>query len=358
MTSARYRSLDLLRALAIALVITGHTVTAYGSPPLLAPLRLGGTGVDLFFVLSGWLLGSQLIRELTRTDHIDLRRFWLRRWMRTLPAYYAVLAFTFLQQALTHPENKLQLGYLFFIQNYSDLPYFSVSWSLCVEEYFYLCVAPAMLLLARLRSPYRWVLIGLLFFAPLTFRMLGWYTTYEETHVRWDGCMLGVLLAVCRVRAPRAWETLTRAAPVLASVGLTLYLANFVGRWWPNLGIHDYDKLVYALIFGSFVLLLVRDQFWREKIYVTGASYIAIRAYSLYLLHPEVLALMKRFGLKLPFPIFYLTTWIASCLLAEVLYRALEKPIMDWRDRISATRSASGIDGSPVPTPGAGEQAA
>jgi peptidoglycan/LPS O-acetylase OafA/YrhL len=339
MASARYRSLDLLRACAIALVITAHTVLAYGKPAALAPLGLGGTGVDLFFVLSGWLLGNQLIKELSRTDSIDVKRFWLRRWMRTLPAYYAVLAFTFLQQIVMHPEKKLQLGYLVFLQNYGDLPYFSVSWSLCVEEYFYLCVAPGMLLLARLRSRWRWVPIALLFFAPFTFRMLGWYHSPDETHVRWDACMLGVLLAVCRVRAPQTWAWLTRAAPVLASVGLTVYLANFAGRWL--FAQQDYDKLVYAMIFGSFVLLVARDSWWQEKIYVPGASYIALRAYSLYLLHPEVLALLKRFGLGLPFPIFYLVAWVGSCAVAEVLYRTLEKPIMDLRDRLAAARSAA-----------------
>jgi peptidoglycan/LPS O-acetylase OafA/YrhL len=339
MAAVRHRSLDLLRAAAIALVITAHTVLAYGSPPSLTPLRLGGTGVDLFFVLSGWLLGTQLIKELSRTESIDVKRFWLRRWMRTLPAYYAVLAFTFLQQFIRFPEKKLQLGYLVFLQNYGDLPYFTVSWSLCVEEYFYLCVAPAMLLLARLRSRIRWVPIALLFFAPLTFRMLGWFHSYEETHVRWDGCMLGVLLAACRVRAPRTWAWLTRAAPVLAGVGLTIYLANYAGRWlW---GQQDYDKLVYALIFGSFVVLVSRDCWWQEKIYIPGASYIAVRAYSLYLMHPEVLALLKRYAAGLPFPVFYLAAWVGSCAVAEVLYRVLEKPIMDMRDRFAAARSTS-----------------
>lgn len=341
--SQRYRSLDLLRALAIVLVITAHSVLAYGAPASLAPLQLGGTGVDLFFVLSGWLLGTQLIRELSQTGSIDLPRFWLRRWMRTLPAYYAVLLFTMLQQVLMHPENRVRYDYLVFLQNYAtQMPYFAVSWSLCVEEHFYLLVGPVLLLLARLGS-YRWIPVTLLLAAPLAFRLLGWFGSSEQTHVHCDGCMLGVALAVCRERAPRWWALLTRAAPVLAGIGLGLYALNFVARWWPALGIHDYDKAVYALIFGSCVVLVSRNVWWQENMYVPGARYVALRAYSLYLLHPEVLALLKRFASGLPFVLFYLAVWIGSCVLAEALYRIVEKPIMDARDRFAAARHGPAV---------------
>ena len=63
----RIMSMDVLRAAAILLVIIGHSVLSYGSPSNLAPFQFGGTGVDLFFVLSGWLLGGQLFKELQRT---------------------------------------------------------------------------------------------------------------------------------------------------------------------------------------------------------------------------------------------------------------------------------------------------
>ncbi|MBN9430268.1 MAG: acyltransferase [Burkholderiales bacterium] len=333
MTSIRENSIDLLRACAIALVITAHTVLAYGAPPNLAPLQLGGTGVDLFFVLSGWLLGGQLSREYMRTGAINLQRFWVRRWMRTLPAYYAVLTLTFLQQLITYPEKPLRLDYLAFLQNYADtLPYFSVSWSLCVEEHFYLLIGPAIIFLGAI-GRWRWGIVALLLAAPFIFRQLGWYGSLEETHVRIDGCMLGVALAVCRDRLPKAWNALAKMAPALAGTALLLYLGSYAGRWFPSLGMPRLDIGAYAVIFASILLFANRSPGIQSKLYVPGSRYIALRAYSLYLLHPEVLALLKRFGGDLPFPLFYAIAWAGSCLLAEALYRMIEKPFMDARDR-------------------------
>src|SRR5215471_10027057 len=118
----RYPGLDFLRALAIVLVVDCHAVTVLRSQPEYRVLQLGGKGVDLFFVLSGWLLGRQLMRELRDTNTIDLRRFWYRRWLRTLPAYYAVLAFTFAWQVGARHNTDLCWSFLCFGQTYDCTP--------------------------------------------------------------------------------------------------------------------------------------------------------------------------------------------------------------------------------------------
>lgn len=350
MTRSRVPSLDFLRALAIVLVVNGHTVNAFGSPPSLTPLRLGGTGVDLFFVLSGWLLGRQLFEELRRDGDLDLSRFWSRRWLRTLPAYYVVFGLTVLQRAWTHREPAAPWDYFVFLQNYGDLPLLHVSWSLCVEEHFYLLVGPCLLLLHRLHR-LRWPTACVLLLTPLACRLLGWYGTDHETHVRYDECAVGVCLAaVCTFR-PAWWERLGRIAPWLAAIGLAIYGFNFWSRWHPGQGIGDYDVLVYAAIFGSFVLLATSSERWKSRLDVPGAHYLATRAYSLYLLHPEVLAIMKRFGPDLPFPAFLALSWLGSCLAAEGLHRAVELPCMNLRERWSWSRSESKSEGRPMPQP-------
>ncbi|MFM8271001.1 MAG: acyltransferase family protein, partial [Gemmata sp.] len=191
----RYPGLDLLRAAAVVAVVSCHAVTSFGSPPEYRAVQLGGKGVDLFFVLSGWLLGRQLLRELCDTGTIDLRRFWYRRWLRTLPAYFAVLALTYTWH-LARGGRDVRPAYLFFGQTYlTDLPYFGISWSLCVEEHFYLAVAPLLLLLWRGRAAL--ALLPLLLVLPAACRAAGWYVHDPgvETHTRYDTCAVGVLLS-------------------------------------------------------------------------------------------------------------------------------------------------------------------
>jgi len=113
----RYASLDLLRALAIVLVVHCHSASGFAEPPLSTVLKLGGKGVELFFVLSGWLLGRQLVLELERTGKIELLRFWARRWMRTLPAYYGVLVIISVY-ILARNGQPLRPEYLVFGQTY------------------------------------------------------------------------------------------------------------------------------------------------------------------------------------------------------------------------------------------------
>lgn len=330
-------SLDLLRSYAVFSVVTAHTVLAFGAPPLLAPLQLGGTGVDLFFVLSGWLLGRQLLLELRDTGTLSLPRFWSRRWLRTLPAYYAVLLATFLQDRLFSETHEVGWGYLVFLQNYDPgLQAFFVSWSLCVEEHFYLAVGPALMLLwraGRWRVP---IVLGLLA-APLAFRLAGWYGSSHETHVRFDECAVGVVLAAVAVFRPVVWSRLCRMAPWIGGAGLLLYGLSFWFRWNPELGIGDYDQGMYAWIFGTWVLLAVSSPWWRIHLYVPGARFLAKRAYAVYLLHPESLALVDRLDIS-SFPLFAVLTWIVTLAAAEVLYRAIERPFMDMRERFAVSR--------------------
>jgi peptidoglycan/LPS O-acetylase OafA/YrhL len=324
-------SLDLLRSYAIVSVVAAHAVLAFGAPPALAPLRAGGTGVDLFFILSGWLLGGQLMRELAATGTISFRRFWSRRWMRTLPAYYAVLSATFLQQAILKNNTDLRWSYWFFGQNYlTDLPYFFVSWSLCVEEHFYLFVAPLLLIAFRLRRR-GIVLLLLVMAAPSFCRTFGLYGAIVETHVRFDECLLGVVLAGLSVFFRATWARLCALAPLLASVGLVLYAGLLLVRWYPEFPLGVDEQTICMFVFGSFLLFAVSSEKWKQRLYVPGCTFLAARAYSVYLLHPEAVALLRRLEIS-SFPLFLSLTWLMTLAGAEILYRLVERPGMNARE--------------------------
>ncbi|WP_158971643.1 acyltransferase [Paraglaciecola sp. L3A3] len=337
-------SLDLLRAIAILMVFTGHTVLSFGSPDHLFPLRFGGTGVDLFFVLSGWLIGYQLFKEVKNFGGIDVKRFWIRRWMRTLPAYYAVLALTIAQQYLTKDNVDFPIEHLFFLQNYQQtISLFTVSWSLCVEEQFYLLIAPLIVLLTKTNKHNRTIILVILMLLPTVFRELNWYGDLKETHVRWDCCVMGVLLANIYYNHPEFWKKLLNAAGPLALITLLVYLSFYYFRWYPSEYITDPSKLGLAFIFGCWIL-------WANKTHITFNKsinsiiyYISTRSYAIYLLHPEALALCKKIIIEQHFLVYLAIAFFISCFASEFLYRLLERPIMNMRDNfeVSSARNST-----------------
>jgi peptidoglycan/LPS O-acetylase OafA/YrhL len=332
---SRNSSLDLLRSLAIILVVNAHTASILGQTGYLHVFQLGGVGVDLFFVLSGWLLGQMLLQELRTTDGIDVKRFWYRRWMRTLPAYYVVLALTFLWQIVRKNNWDLCWSFLLFCQNYSTtFPYFKISWSLCVEEHFYLIIGPLLLIVFRFRFSV-W-LLPVMMAIPSVCRHMGWYHDLVETHVRYDECGAGVLLAYCSEYLPSCWRSLCRYAPALALGGFMAACYNVVLRVYPSWGKGDLPITVWCLIFSSFVLLANSGAFWKHKLRFPLFRYLADRSYAVYLLHPEALAIIKYGGTMSPVLVFILA-WGLSLAFAEVLYRAVERPFIQAREWFSAT---------------------
>ncbi len=335
-TTRRYAGLDLLRTLAIVMVVHCHATSFFfgDSAGAYRVLQLGGKGVDLFFVLSGWLLGRQLMQELRDSGRIELRRFWYRRWLRTLPAYYSVLILTLAWQ-WARGNRSLEWSYFFFGQTYlTDMPYFGISWSLCVEEHFYLMIAPLLWLLWSRRTAL--ILVPVLLSIPLICRTYGWYHHFEETHIRYDPCAMGVMLAAINVGAPQFWERLKCWAPWLAMAGLCAAMRDVICRLNPDWGYGDQGIAAWAFIFGSWVLLAAAKPNWHMP--MPGVRYIAERSYAIYLLHIEALSILKKVE-GLPFWAFVLLTWAITIPLAEILFRVVERPGMRLRERFSASRS-------------------
>jgi Acyltransferase family len=149
---ARPRSVgaDLLRALAILLVMLWH-LPKPATPALLGALKpYGWIGVDLFFVLSGYLIGTQLLTPLVRGERVNLRAFFVRRSFRILPAFLVVLC-VYVFVPVTRETSAMEPAWRFltftmnFGLNFAENGTFSHAWSLCVEEHFYL-ILPLLLL--------------------------------------------------------------------------------------------------------------------------------------------------------------------------------------------------------------------
>lgn len=161
----RVASLDLLRTFAIVFVLLLHSLEFLTNVPasIVALFSYGWIGVDLFFLLSGFLIGSQAFNTNDNEDS-PIKKFLIKRIFRTIPLYYTILLiYILLKPFVGYPFTDTKLKYFFFLQNFTSPKDFVQSWSLCIEEQFYL-VFPLFFYkfnLKKIPSIY-WLLPGLL----------------------------------------------------------------------------------------------------------------------------------------------------------------------------------------------------
>jgi peptidoglycan/LPS O-acetylase OafA/YrhL len=373
-TPVRMVGPDILRALAILLVMLVH-LPLDATPGFLVGIReYGWLGVDVFFVLSGYLIGSQLFREIDRSGGVNLKAFYLRRAFRIFPAFFLVLGlyavFPILRDA---PTMQPIWKFATFTVNLGFDPRtgnaFSQAWTLAVEEQFYL-VLPLLVLLTHRRVKAGWALsfAALLVAAGVVLRFAIWearieplvaaaqyrpafatylQTIYYPTYTRLDGLVFGVLLAAARFFRPAHVRRL--APPMIAMpVGLGLVAAAlmvmtdrgalagpglfpvFQAQAGATVGF-PLISLGIALIFSALLDLDPVLARWKWP----GVAGIATLSYSLYLTHKAVFhGVRQMFGeenLQGGPGLLILAT--ASILVAALLYAAVERPFLSLRDR-------------------------
>jgi peptidoglycan/LPS O-acetylase OafA/YrhL len=374
--------LDTLRAIAIAWVLLFHSYLIGGLGDGYGILQWSGwMGVDLFFVLSGYLIGTQVLRALSRTGTIDFADFYRRRFVRILPAFLVVLALYELWPAWRETRGMQPLWqfltFTFNLQYDNDDNYaFSHVWSLCVEEHFYL-VFP-LLAFALTRKPAAWkfaavavavVIGGLLLRAWLWVHLLGPADApvagtldarglaylrylYYPTWSRLDGLVAGVALAACGVYRPVWLAQVHARVNIVLVVGVVLLavaIAMFSGdgaraRFWPC--VVGYP--IVALAMMAFVAAGSGDT-WFARLRIPGAGWLAVASYSIYLSHKGIFMLVQAaLGKQLAehgfvrFAIYVVATFAGGA----VLHYSVERPLLRWRDR-RANRAAR----EPLPSP-------
>ena len=366
----RQPGLDLLRALAIIVVVVYHAALFGFKLPGRVD-RCGWIGVDLFFVLSGYLIGGQLFALLARDQHINLGRFFTRRALRIMPAYFAVLAVYFsLTSWREYPEMSQPLWkFLLSVQNIAlhGGTAFSHAWSLAVEDQFYLALPFLLLFLFRrprlaIIVPCLIVLGGLLlrtFLARknpsvdgsgVSFRAFqAWI--YYPTSTRLDPLVFGVALAAIEKFRPTRWKRLINWAPWLWVPGLGLIAYALY------LGETDNVTVVacvwqFPLIAVGMTALLVCAVSPRLPLYrvaIPGAGFIASIAYSAYLIQKLAIHFVEQFcnnhNIALTSLRALLGVQIAVYAAAALLFFAIERPFLQLRHRI-APRSSPAAAGA------------
>jgi peptidoglycan/LPS O-acetylase OafA/YrhL len=374
----RYPALHGLRVLAIVTVVQFHiTWIFFGEQGISLDRGFVDSsltiffGMDLFFMLSGFLIGSILLRSLQVSGTQNLRRFYLRRVLRTFPSYYVVLTVLAVAMTLTASQrHNLKFEYLY-LTNFlplgrSDAIMFW-GWSLGLEEQFYLTVPILFFVLHRLASDRRRIALLVVLWASALFIRLfiflrhgPWIdiklysALYFRTHTRFDTLAAGILLAFVHQRYGDAigrWLQHPRhramlALPSLACLWLLLRPTMFGDDHVQLVHVFCWGTVTTVMYFGV-LLLLLHSEGWIHRGLSAGIfRRIATLGYGVYLVHiplcdhvivPAARALQKRHvSMLLVWPASLVVLMLGSFLVAYVMHVLIEKPSMKLRQMFAA----------------------
>jgi peptidoglycan/LPS O-acetylase OafA/YrhL len=365
---SRLLCLDLLRVLAVLLVL-GHHAFRVWLPPSDWPeymragfvhwARGGWVGVDLFFVLSGFLVSGLLFSEYLRHGRISPGRFYVRRGFKIYPAFYVMLVTAVLlitwRGIEWHPQELFAEAV--FMQNYlRNLWVVGHTWSLAVEEHFYLALPLLLLVLARpgtngVPFPRLPLVVGCTCLAVLGLRIwqafqtpFAFKTTMSPTHLRLDSLLFGVLLSYYWHFYPTRFKELLHPwRYTLIGCGAVLFLPAFLFpvETTPFL----YTAGLTLLYLGGGALLV---GVLLSAVPVNAATrflgLLGAYSYSVYLWHLPVIrwgvpGLERLLGIKLPSLLMAGLAIVGSFCLGVVMAKLIENPALALRDRLFPARS-------------------
>lgn len=347
----RNQALDILRLIAVLGVFGAHL---YGGAPYPSSDHLakawfdvGWTGVDLFFVLSGFLVSGLLFADVSEFGHVRGWRFLQRRGLKIYPAFYVYTATVLAVLYYKRQPIEHLLPELAFFQNYFGFLWMGHTWSLAVEEHFYLLLLVTLLLCHPRRIP--WIVFSVcvvclalrcwtLFQSPLTGVELADNLRHSfPTHLRLDSLAFGVLLrywfqfhsdSFISFSARWRWPLIIASFVAVTSMGV-----------WPDAAAYRYT-IGYTVLYAGYGALLAAvigfppSINWLLRVAAKLGSY----SYSTYLWHMAVMLWVAR-PLAYVSPI-WLSFWRFAavyivCALAcgVIMYHLVELPVLLFRDR-------------------------
>lgn len=359
--------LDLLRSMAIMCVLHAHSAAYILTvrPNDVALHYFGFVGVELFFVLSGFLIGTILLQLFQTSTENRLRQvgyFWVRRWLRTLPSYYVAFIVVAIAVWFINGHNILNFPdykrLWWFGENLTTKPpaLFTIAWSLAVEEWFYLLfpliALPGVLIFKGQGARIVFATALFMTLVPLLVRIWaygqgehGWPEYYRKlVPTRLDGIAIGVLFACCKYFWEDLWHR-WRTVWMALGIGILYACTSYFFA-------HNFFRGEAAGVFGCTwfftiwslglgLLLPVFDGIktlrwrWLQR----GVGHVAAISYSLYLYHTTINMVINAVNIK-GWAAWWLS-WIVGFVLASLLYWAFERPILRLRDRYFKERIAA-----------------
>lgn len=353
--NAHWFGLDVMRAIAVLLVVVHHSVpllfasVATDRTQVVWLMICGPLGVDLFFALSGYLIGGIVIRIVADLrDFAVVKQFWMRRWLRTLPAAYVSALVLWVVAA---PKNIADYFLsIFFMSTInpqdisSEMPFW---WSLGVEELFYLLLPLLIYVLIKRTTPMRALGIALAVFVVMSTVNRGiamallpsddWDAIQYTMYTRLDSMVWGVLIAWIRGQRPHWYAELRTYGLGVGMVLITLGVMSYVDAWrWPYVDVVVMHTLLTA---GAALLIPAMEHVttlgWRTL--DSCMSWLARVSYSVYLYHFMMVTLLVRlFGPATSWSMLAAVLFLYAVLTlgaAALSYYAVEAPVLRWRDK-------------------------
>ncbi len=336
-------SLDVLRGLAVLLVIGRHYEYRW------LWYKIGWSGVDLFFVLSGYLIAGLIFREFQQTGTIDLKRFWIRRGFKIYPGFYAMIIYVIVYYLGLGKLTFHIFSDLFFLQDYIT-PIASHGWSLGVEEKFYFALPILLLVLIRTHKkstdpfsaiPYLFILFFVVCLVLRINAVAGrspWDEIYRPAHLRMDCLFAGVCIGYFKEFRPEAFR---RIGSLRLWIPATVLLAPIAIFDLDTPAMVTFGFSAASLGFASLVLWLDNRTLpdWR---FFACVAWIGRYSYPIYLWHLIVKSKLgyseANWGLvSLP---FYVATSIGVGWLMGYL---VEAPFLKLRDKFFPARTSGSI---------------
>lgn len=329
--------LDALRALAITLVLIDHFRIVH------APT--GSMGVMIFFVLSGFLISSILLKEYRKSGTISLRNFYRRRAFRIFPTFYLCWILTTVVELLAHQYYwKTSVVSFFYMMDYgralaptSLQPYLHlwISWSLAIEEKFYLLWPLLLLVLLKRRTgpavTLTFIILGQWIYRAILYLgfHVNWFYCYSTFDMRADalliGCLLAILLEQEKTARPFSWWLRQKWLSALPVVALTLLLVLPVVNRPLSLFLWSVEPLIIAILLVQFV-------YWGAGAPAIWGSapirFLARISYALYLYHPLATQIVFLFHI----PHLGYSSAVLLLLMSVASYYWIERPFMRMRE--------------------------
>jgi peptidoglycan/LPS O-acetylase OafA/YrhL len=339
--------LDFVRGVAILLVVGFHALSPETPYPFVRGIEatlkaVGWSGVDLFFVLSGFLVGGVLLSEYKKTQAIDVKRFIIRRGLKIWPAYYFYILFQVIVRR--HPIQSFLVANLLHIQNYvgSSLEH---TWTLSIEEHFYLLLSISVGWMVLRRWPVRRMIFifGALLGLILAVRCATWYWGLQEmaqhsTHTRIDSLLFGVILTALLQFYPGHFEWIVSRKGLLISIWISAMAFIAYAHHKPAI-LYSIGYTWIYLGYGAFMLLLYRYSGpIRNFIAYRVIAKIGVYSYGIYLWHLAVrdtcFRIANHFSPAMRWPVAMVLEYASAIVLGAILTHVVEWPALRLRDRL------------------------